>query len=853
MPNRIQNISSNPNLNIFVSASAGTGKTKILTDRFIRLMLHGTPPQKILCLTFTKAAAAEMKERIMKKLSIWEQMEDDEIRSELGSIGEDVSDSCIEYAKSLNKKFKKMYSDLKITTIHSLCNEIIRRFYINADLKILEGYEAKTFFLSVIKDAINNAFAMNKSELCGHYKAISDYMNSYNIFNIIASILDRIDDSFRPDKRNLYNLHGADLLKSSIDVKYSVISTINKDIENWKNLLKALEGEGAISLKIYEMINLISLEVIDTDDIWNRYIDIFLTKDHNPRQKLVTKNFANNNSDAFYFLTSQQQIAEMFLLSYKKQLNAEINYSLLELVFECKLHLNERKSLNNFLTFNDLISKTLELLKNSPKAPGILYELDYQIDHVLVDEAQDNSKSQWGIIKALTDEFFVGEGARDVKRTIFLVGDIKQSIFGFQGASPEEFNKIYEFFLEKTRDVNMELSKLTMNTSFRSTQGILDLVNKVCMFNPMSIPNDEAEHISYRNGSSIIELCPLIECSDDSNSSIWVLPQYYEEDSPSNKVACYIASRISEWISSGRIIESKDTPVEPKDIMILVKRRGDLVSAIRRHLSGYGIDVIESSKTLLRDHIITQDIMSLVKFTIDDEDDLNLACLLKTPLFDISEEELFELCYNRNGTLFEKCKKSRFYNDLLYIKKIREDMSILEFLMNIFLTQEKIDLFTNRFGSEAYFVISNIIDVVSNFEDRYSRFSYDYFVKWFEESDIQLRSAYLEDVNAVKIMTVHGAKGLQAPIVIIADAASTEYSPYENIFWNGDVPIISIKAEYDDELLKFLKEEKKKNSSLENNRLLYVALTRAEDELYIVGRKVSRLKNSWYDIIGSAI
>ena len=182
-----------------------------------------------------------------------------------------------------------MYSDLKITTIHSLCNEIIRRFYINADLKILEGYEAKTFFLSVIKDAINNAFAMNKSELCGHYKAISDYMNSYNIFNIIASILDRIDDSFRPDKRNLYNLHGADLLKSSIDVKYSVISTINKDIENWKNLLKALEGEGAISLKIYEMINLISLEVIDTDDIWNRYIEIFLTKDHNPRQKLVTK------------------------------------------------------------------------------------------------------------------------------------------------------------------------------------------------------------------------------------------------------------------------------------------------------------------------------------------------------------------------------------------------------------------------------------------------------------------------------------------------------------------------------------------------------------------------------------
>ena len=174
------------------------------------------------------------------------------------------------------------------------------------------------------------------------------------------------------------------------------------------------------------------------------------------------------------------------------------------------MHLNERKSLNNFLTFNDLISKTLELLKNSPKAPGILYELDYQIDHVLVDEAQDNSKSQWGIIKALTDEFFVGEGARDVKRTIFLVGDIKQSIFGFQGASPEEFNKIYEFFLEKTRDVNMELSKLTMNTSFRSTQGILDLVNKVCMFNPMSIPNDEAEHISYRNGSSIIELCPLL-------------------------------------------------------------------------------------------------------------------------------------------------------------------------------------------------------------------------------------------------------------------------------------------------------------------------------------------------------
>lgn len=849
----IQNTSSDPNLNIFVSASAGTGKTKILTDRFIRLMLHGTPPQKILCLTFTKAAAAEMKERIMKKLSIWSQMKSDEIINELEQIGEDTSDNIIERAKSLNDIFKKVYSDLKITTIHSLCNEIIKRFYINTDLRVLEGYEAKTFSLSVIKNVIDDAFIFNKTELCNHYKAISDYMNASHIFNIIASILDGIDSISKIDKSHIYHLHDADIFKNSKDIKGDVIRDIKKHANGWKTLIKSLESEVATASKISEMMNLIESGLTNIDDVWNSYIDIFLTKDHKPRQKLVTKNFASNNVQHFNFLISQQESAERSLMFYKRQLNAELNHSLLELAFECKVYVKERKLLNNFLTFHDLISKTLELLNNSPKAPGILYELDYQIDHVLVDEAQDNSKDQWGIIKALTDEFFVGEGARDIKRTVFLVGDIKQSIFGFQGASPEEFNNIYEFFLEKTKGVNMELSKLTMNTSFRSTQGVLDLVNKVCMVNPMSIPNDEVEHVSYRNGSSKIELCPLIEFLEDSENFNWCLPQYNEEDSPSNKVGGYIAKLIDGWISSGRIIESKNKPIEPKDIMILVKRRGDLVSAIRRQLFLYGIDSIESSKTLLRDHIIAQDVISLIKFVLDDSDDLNLACLLKSPLFDVSEEELFALCYKRKGSLFKESKESRFYENLLYIKHIKEEMSVLEFLIHIFLTQEKINLFINKLGSEAYFIVSNIIDVASDFEDKYSRFSYEYFVKWFEESDIQLRSTYPEDINAVRIMTVHGAKGLQAPVVMLADAASTEYAPHENIFWKDNIPVISIKSEYDDELLKFLKEENKKHRALENNRLLYVALTRAEDELYILGRKVSRLKNSWYDIVFSAI
>lgn len=853
--NNIQNIASDPRFNVLVAASAGTGKTKILTDRFIRLMLHGAPAEKILCLTFTNSAATEMKQRIMQKLDCWRVADELTITKELELLGEDITHAKIKMATDLHNNFHTVFKKLKIMTIHSLCAEIIKRFHgeHQSAFQILEPYEEKILRYNLLNEFFEE-LASNQTASCWqHYLFLSDYIDLTQIQNVMTQISMHCHHILSLDLHAItniiYTLHKAVIDKTPTDIITQHLAGLDK--LKWRNIHATLAQANeslAVPLKAW----LDYPEEFGINKKFSLYINIFLTNQHSLRKKLVNKKFSDRSTELTEYIYQEQTRAEACLLKYKRQLCASLNHSIISLSIPFALKLKNAKSTANLLTFSDLIMQMLDMMQYSPKAPGILYSLDYDIDHVLVDESQDNSNEQWQVIKALTEEFFAGTGARPIERTIFLVGDIKQSIFSFQGASPEIFAGIGEFFADKVKSVNKVWQQLDMQTSFRSTQTVLDLVNKVFLSTPLHHSTESVEHTAYRLGKGVVEVWPLVERNALEKKEGWQLPQYEQIQDDKESVAIYIVEKIGIWIQSGRILPSTQRPIQAKDIMILVRKRSNIISSLKRNLHKKDIKVIEHSKCKLKEHIIAQDLISLLLFTIDQEDDLNLACLLKSPLFNIKEEELLELCHARSGSLWHQLKNTlpTIYQEANNFLESTHKNSLLQFLMHALYHQDKYSSFLQRFGEEAEVVINGFIDAAYQFETKISNNSYAKFIAWFQQADIEIQPSH-NDKDAVRIMTVHAAKGLQAPIVILADAASTEHTPHQNVFLHENIPITSFYAEYDNELISLLKTRHKLQQSLESNRLLYVALTRAEDEIYIIGHANNRVKNSWYDIIAS--
>jgi len=821
-------------------------------------MLHGTPPEKILCLTFTNAAATEMKQRIKEKLALWHESDLAFIESDLSKMGEEVSPEICQKAINLHSMFHKVYDQLKIMTIHALCAEILKRFHSlhSPNVEILEPYEAQNFQLDIIKQTLAEISSDHNLQCYHHYLFLSDYMDIQQIYKTINQLLFELKNKLEVDDISgvIYALHQANARRTPRGMMNDNIKSFKANKDVWQSLYKALrDAEEKSSDDFKDLLEMME-NSINPAQQWEEYLNVFLTKERKPRQRLVSKKFSIEHENFFQLLLLEQESAEECWIQYKRQVSAALNDAVVSLALACYQKVAAAKASIGVLTFNDLISQTLNLLHNSPKAPGILYDLDYQIDHVLVDESQDNSDDQWQIIRALTEEFFAGEGARTIDRTIFIVGDMKQSIFSFQGASPELFQQAGEFFADKVVAIDKPWHMLDMQVSFRSNQTVLNLVNAICAANSLHSSHKPVEHIAHRDGQGVIEIWPLIEKEESDQQEGWILPRYDGSNMEiAEQVAAFIADKISAWIVDNRVIAAKGRAVEAGDIMILVRKRGAVVTALRRQLSQRNIKVVECSKSRLKDHIIVQDLMALLSFLTDCDDDLNLACLLKSPLFNVSEKELFTLCHQRQGTVWQQLQnQSLCYKELEEIKKLKQTSTVLQLLMDVLYHRDKIAEFAARFGEETNIVIAAFLETVCEFENKYVGGGYSAFIKWFETMEVELQLNGAAEGNAIRIMTVHAAKGLQAPIVILADAASTEYSPPQRVFWRAGVPITALNAEYDDELLLELKQKNRQQEDFESNRLLYVAITRAEDELYVMGHKVNRLKGSWYDVISSA-
>ncbi len=865
-----QRQAADPAVSVWVEASAGTGKTKVLSDRVLRLLLNGTNPARILCLTYTKAAAVEMKSRIAERLSGWAVTEDEKLTNELEKLL-GLKMSSYSKANKLIAQARRLFAILldtpggiKIQTIHSFCQEVLKRFPLEAKVspyfEVMDDRAAKEALEIIKKDMLQG----NLSGAAGEALAfLTTTASEYKFPNIMKSITEQ-RNTFEEYLQKYCSLD--DLIAAAASVLNISADTSATEIEQtfWQQLppenITILNAAFAAGTTSSQQKGLLLQQAVNQCD-FEAYSRIFLKADGQPREKLFVKQsiaqfplaekIAADETERI--LTAKQHLSAANLLASTR--------AVLILADELLRRYMTHKKNHSQMDYNDLIILTKRLLEAPKVAEWILFKLDGGIDNVLIDEAQDTSPEQWSIIKALTKEFFSGIGSSPT--TVFVVGDRKQSIYSFQGADPKEFEKMHHYFATQTsgfREVNMEVS-------FRSTAAVLDLVNTVFAYpkarSGVALPEQNISHKSSRIGDGgRIELWPLTEPDeDDTSDKIWLPPvERISGMSSSAKLARQIAENIKAKVSQGELLKSKGRPLKYRDFLILVQRRNAFVEEMVRACKNAGVAVTGVDKINLLEQIAISDLLALAKFTLLPEDDLNLACLLKSPLFALDDNDLFTLCYNRKAdSLWQRLQNLHAYEQisqsLSYLKDLSSQTRPFEFFSHVLNDLQGRQKFTSRLGFECEDALDEFINLSLNFEQNHIP-SMQIFVDWIQKDDVEIkRNLEQNDMDAVRLMTVHGSKGLQAPIVILPDTVRIKNIKKEAGLLKDKKALFYplSKNDFEDTCCHLLENEKQKELE-EYHRLLYVALTRAEECLCICGYKKKNKpnENSWYEICREA-
>jgi ATP-dependent helicase/nuclease subunit A len=879
---------SNPNDSVWVSASAGTGKTKVLTDRVLRILLSGTNPEKILCLTFTKAAAAEMSNRIAAKLSLWATLDDEKLEKEIKSLSGSFPDD-EKKAQDIKNRARKLFAILldtaggmRIQTIHSFCQTLLKRFPLEAGIspsfEVMDDRNAK----EVLRDAKISIFskASTNKELKEALLFITNNVHETNFPDLMEQLISSRSRLFQclEKYKSLEKIHENLCKNLKIETDDTEETIIKKACQNryfdYETLKEIAENVSTDKFSrnpdpssFYDFIN--SDDIEKRCDIFYKYTKNFLTLKLLPKSAFLKKAVKEE-----YFHSAMEDEA-LRIVSVLNQINScKVAYSskaIATIAFSLIEEYNKYKEKNSILDYNDLILLSRKLLENEQSAAWVLFKLDGGIDHILIDEAQDTSPDQWAIVKAILEEFFAGMGAKQTNRTVFVVGDRKQSIYSFQGADPKEFENTKKLLSEKISDIGKELKIVDLNTSFRSTEAVLHAVNAVFELDlakkGVVLEGEDITHYSSRVGDAgLVELMPPVKPLSIDSTSVWKPPvERISGDSTQNRTAYFTAKKIHKMISSKEVLPSKGRPVRPSDFMVLVQRRTPFVNSLVKELKKLNIEVAGVDRMVLSKQIAVMDLIALGEFLLLPEDDLTLATILKSPLIGIGEQELFNIAYGRKNkslwfSLSDKARElggiyNHAYKVLSSLLSITDKIRPFELYSYVLTNLDGKKNLLKRLGTEACDPIDEFMNLVLSYETSHIP-SLQGFIHWIKGDDATIKRELDQgEQDAVRIMTVHGSKGLQAPIVILPNTLQKSNSSPDILFDENNLFYWPIKAENYDDYCKNLKENYKQSQDEESKRLLYVAMTRAEDRLYITGwhNKTSAPSGTWYEIIGTAL
>lgn len=879
---------ADPLCSVWAGASAGTGKTKVLIDRVLRLMLpragqgeeSATRPDKILGLTFTKTAAAEMSNRIYKKLSDWAVMEDAKLKDELHALtGARADAALLQAARRLFARVLDAPGGLKIMTIHSFCQSVLKRFPIEAGLsphfEMMDEEDALEYLRRCLSDIIAASKKDPASALSCAFNLLALHQDGAAMNDLMAKIM---------AKRN----HLARILKSHGDGEGSAKKTISALYARFRLTPETTEEEvlknaGALPLEEEAQLKRAVAALLegkktdveagtamqpwlerpqDRAALHGAYRRAFLKDDGEVRARLATKDV----QEKFPEITDVMRREGERLRRADEALRAvrfcALNAALLTLSADMVGRYERHKRKTDRLDFDDLILKTCDLLADKDMVNWVLFKLDEGIDHILVDEAQDTNPYQWRVIKALSHEFFSGLGrAEDAPRTLFVVGDEKQSIFSFHGADPAEFARMQAYFGARAADVQ-EGWEVFLEHSFRSTRAVLDVVDAV--FGAEDVRQGvvadiarDVRHLPFRAGAAgRVELWPLIRAHKVPPQDPWALPLAVEAgENAASALARTMAETIRNWLDTGEKLPARGRAVRAGDILILVQSRGALVEKIMRALKEKNVPLAGIDRMTLTEEIAVMDLLALAQFALQPRDDLTLAALLKSPLIGMDEQELYDICAHRPSTLFEAVKRATPRVAEYLERWIRKSgyATPYEFFAEALSTPCAADgtsgrrAFYGRLGEDIADALDEFLNAALHYEQSHTP-SLQGFVDRFMRGEAEIkREQEQHRHDQVRIMTVHGAKGLQAPIVFLPDAARKGHDhPGARIrlIWPQDaqedekgMPLWSPRKEFDAALYAPLRDAARARQEEEYRRLLYVALTRAEDRLYVCGHQ----------------
>ncbi len=882
-----QRQAARPETSVWVGASAGTGKTKVLTDRILRLLLpsansSGTPPHQILCITFTKAAAAEMALRLNKTIRKWAILNDQDLKENLEEIlGHTPDESQIKTARELFARIVDAADGLNIMTIHAFCELVLRRFPIEAGLppsfEVMEPTQSRFYLEEARNTFLERAIQDKTSPMHARIKRLAVRTNDGRFLDLLDALLSKRrqlntifktarDDDLLPQLLGVFELP-IDISDTSL--LDSVLSHINENRSGYLSLGRDLMESGVRDNAIGQaIINFLALgnEIEKID--FNNFVNGILTKGN---ARVLGKAFEQRLPLFCSLCEHISNIEEKLLKLETAKLSADLLLVAHEILQKYSIIKNE----NGALDFDDLIEKTADLLRGNLQNgryknayEWILYKLDNGMDHVLVDEAQDTNPDQWDVIKALTDPFTDGEGARaNTQRSLFIVGDEKQSIYSFQRADPAIFEKMRKYFESRFASIDRPWEKITLNASFRSVPAVLEFVDHVYELEQdkkgLSQTEDITKHISYRVGEpGHVELWPIISEDKKDEHLNWPLPDLEkgqnQKHSSARLLAVKIAGTIQSWIHHKRIIGATGKPVKAGDILILLRKRSELQTELVRALKSMSIPVEGLDRIIVEKHIAVQDLLALARFALATADDYSLACILKSPFIGWNDDQLMEICFQRqrNHSLYNILKGHEKYKPLIdwFEKIILLANHSQPYLFFSRILAQACPAFENatgwkaihaRLGEEAKDPLETFLSYTQNWSNPNGRFGLQAFVHDVENNKNEVKREMEEGSGRVRIMTVHGAKGLQAPIVFMPDTVRTNQGRYNNsnpanqVFWENsdelDIPFWVPGADLKTAFSEKYKETAKEKDAEEYKRLLYVAMTRAADELYIAG------------------
>lgn len=867
---------ADPSISAWVSAHAGTGKTYTLANRVTSLLLDGAAPGRILCLTYTKAAAGEMAGRLFGQLGEWAMLEDAELAKKIAGIGVQVPDAeGLARARRLFALALETPGGLKIQTIHAFCQYLLVRFPLEAGVPpsfdVLDEQTAAELVAAARVRVLERA-GKGEPELAEALTILAIEAGEGKLVSILSAalggdrrkferFLERLDRDCEAVATAVARAHGVEPGLDYETVAQEYCSEMNAARDDLEAVADWLARGGTTDENIAR-----ALRSALASGRFDDFCAVFLTTAGTPRARLATNGRAAADGKLHRVFTDAAVRFYKAEQRCRAARAAALALAALTLAREVHAEYTRAKRARSVLDYDDLIAATLQLLERGNAASWVLYKLDGGLDHILIDEAQDTSPEQWRIVRHLAGDFFAGAGARaatEKPRTLFVVGDEKQSIFSFQGADPSQFAIHREFFGRIAGD---RFASLDLVRSRRSAREILDCVDAVFASETVreGVSSVPVRHETARTGArGRVFVWPTVKPVEEPQRDLWQAPVDIEPEwSPVITLAERIACRIAQWTDGSQYLPGHDEPIRPGDIMVLMPRREPFASALIRRLKQRGVAVAGADRIRLLDQIAVMDLVAFGRFVLLPEDDLNLAALLRSPLIGFSEEELYALAVDREATLWRALEMRHrespafaLAHDLLAHARTRADfMPPFEFFAQALGPDGGRRRLLDRLGAESNDAIDEFLSLALTFE-KLNTPALESFLAWLESGDGEIRRDMERGRNEVRVMTVHGAKGLEADIVILPDTTTIPQGAdrHAAMLYDGDNVFFPLSEQQAPACVKQARVRASEEAQREHRRLLYVALTRAKDELHVCGFETKRsvLQGSWYDLVGS--